>query len=158
MRKSFVFASAIVALAPIACAHAGQDDFSGVIAARQGQFHILDYNLGILEQMVSDKLPYEQDVAENRAENVQMATRLNQDRNWLPGSDLPPVHGTRAIGIRANPAIFKAKWGEMMKRADSLQAVSGGGVEAMAPAVAAMRETCQSCHEFYRPKAEGAKR
>lgn len=150
MRLSIFTMLSAIALSSIGTALADEDAFQKVIAARQGQFNILEYNLSLLEEMVSGKTAYDQEVAENRAENIQMATRLNQDRNWLPGSDLAPVHGTLAQGVRADPAAFKAKWTAMMERADTLAAAAGKGAAEMAPAVTAMRATCSSCHQFYR--------
>lgn len=130
-----------------------QDEFSGVIAARQGQFHIIEYNLSILEAMVAGTVPYDREVAENRAENILAAASLNQDRNWLPGSDQPCVPLTRAQGVRGNVDEFKANFTAMIDRSTELHDVAGSGLDNMSSSVSSLRASCQSCHSFYRPRS-----
>lgn len=131
---------------------ASDQDFSGVVAARQGQFYILDYNLKVLEDMGANKMPYERETAVKRAENIYMVTRLNQDVNWLPGSDQAGVPRSRALGVRANSEQFKKGWIGLMKSAEQLKAVAADGPPmSLAAAASEMRATCNSCHVFYRP-------
>ena len=150
MPKRVMIAITLLVLASIAAVAA--EDYRDVIYARQGQFYILEYNLGVLEAMAAGDMPYERDTAIKRAENIELVLKLNQDMNWLPGSTTTDTPRTRVQGLDKDRAAFKHGMLAMVGASENLMTVTRNGPPStLRRAAAQMRETCNGCHQYYRP-------
>lgn len=143
-----VSTAAVVGLLLLAGNVAGAENFRDVIAARQGLFYILEYNLGILEDIGADTIPYDRDMALRRAENIKIATMLHQDINWLPDSVGPGIPRTFAQNIDDNRRAFKGSMEAMVDTVDQLLKAAEDSSGALANAADRTRETCTTCHRF----------
>ena len=134
---------------------AAAQDFSNQLKARQGQFRIMAFNLGVLGGMARGTADYDADLAVLAAENIATIAALHQDGMWPEGSDNMSIDGTRALpSIWEDTADFNAKWTALGDSADALVTVAGNGQEALGPAVGALGKTCGACHEAYRAPSE----
>jgi len=61
--------------------------FAGQIKARQAFMNIYGFNIGILGAMARGKMPYDADAAQAAANNLSLASQMNNNAMWPPGSD-----------------------------------------------------------------------
>lgn len=128
-----------------------QDDFTGHLKARQGQFRILALNLGLLGGMAKGDIAYDAEAAQIAADNMVTVTSIQQQILWPEGSDEMGVEGTRArTGIWDNMTDFESKWNDLHQATIQLAEVAGEGQQALGPAIGAVGGACKACHEDYR--------
>jgi len=147
--------AAVTQTVTVAGAHENHaHDFKAQIGARQGQFRLIAYNLGLLGSMAKGDIDYESEVAGTAASNLVAVSSLAQN-HWPAGSDAMAIDGTRA-----EPMIwddfddFASKWQDFGAKAAELQAVAADGQAGLGPAIGALGETCKACHESYRTPDE----
>lgn len=153
---------AIASLAPalalvpaLVFGHAGHaQDAEAAMKARQGQFRIMAYNIGILGSMAKGEAEYSAETAQTAADNLVAISGVAQN-HWPEGSDNGSIDGTRALpAIWDDPTGFRSKWQDYRTAAGELQAAAGDGRGALGPAVGAVGKTCGGCHEDYRESSD----
>jgi cytochrome c556 len=126
-------------------------DFDGALQARQGQFRIMALNLGVLGDMARGEAPYDAELAELAAENIETISELHQGPMWPEGSDNMAIDGTRALpSIWDDRADFLAKWDAMGEAAERLEEGADDGQAELGPAVGALGRACGACHDAHR--------
>jgi len=131
-----------------------QDDFSGTLKARQGQFQIMALNLGILGNMARGRMDYDADAAQAAADTLVAVSQIQQAPMWPEGTDNAAIEGTRAQPtIWAENADFLEKWAGFGEGALVIQAAAGNGLEALGPAMGPVGGSCKACHDNHRAPA-----
>ena len=124
--------------------------FSRQVQARQGHMQTQALSLGTIAGMARGQIAYDAAAATEAAGNLMAISGLSIAPFWPEGSDSARMDGTRALPtIWENNADFLAKWDAFGEAAASLAAVAGDGQEALGPALGALGQTCQACHESY---------
>ena len=151
MKTPVLLLSAFALLAPgVAIAQ----DLEGAVKARQGQFRIMSYNLGLLGAMAKGEVEYDAATAQGAADNLVTVSQLNVGLHFPPGSDNVARSDTRAL-----PAIWNnlddvvVKWTAFGEAAQGMQAAAGNGAQAIGGAIGAVGGTCKACHDDYRGPA-----
>ena len=115
---------------------------------RQSAMFIQSQHVGRLGAMAAGRVPYDGATAVANAEVVVQISRLP----WA-------AFGPGTEGGKAKPEIWKeqAKFKEMSDRLMSdtdklLVAAKAGNVDALKTAMAAVGETCKSCHDTFRSR------
>ncbi|KGE02879.1 c-type cytochrome [Pseudohaliea rubra] len=118
---------------------------------RQSYFAIVAMNFGPIADMVKGDIPWDLEMLQGWAKDLETVTELNLLRGFAPGSE----KGT----TRAKPAIwdnmddFEAKLTDLSDAAKALdKAAEGGDRAAIAEAVKATGGTCKACHDDYKSK------
>lgn len=121
------------------------------VKARQGQFRILAYNLGVLGAMAKGEAEYDVDIASAAAGNIVAVTEINQALNWPEGTDMMSLDGTRAEpALWENFGDFQSKWEALGQPAEAMIAAAASGQEAIGPALGELGGACKNCHDEYR--------
>lgn len=124
------------------------------VEARQSQFKLFAFNLGVLGGMAQGAVEYNADAAQTAADNLYHLTRHDQGRMWPEGSDNMAMDGTRALpGIWENLDDFAAKFAALQNGAEAMQGVAGDGLDALRGAIGGLAGACQACHQVYRGPA-----
>lgn len=135
---------ALPALAPAAANEAA-------IKARQSQFTLFSFNLGVLAGMAQGQREYDADTAQLAADNLYYLTRRDHRLLWPEGSSNASVEGTRAL-----PAIwddlegFANRYGALQDGAEALRAAAGTGLAGLQGALGGTAGACQACHQQFR--------
>lgn len=151
MRTALVLPLLIAGLAAAAPVLAADSPEEAAIKAREGVMHIRAFNLGNLVAMVKQEVPYDADAAQTYAGNLKTLNQVDMRSAWMEGTSVDQY-----IDSRAKPEIWTsgAKFADHAKQeaeaADKLAAVAGDGLQAMAPAVKDLAQTCKNCHDDYR--------
>lgn len=146
----------VVALAAIVSGTAvyAQDDFSGQLKARQGQFRIMAINLGILGSMAKGEVEYSAEAAQAAADTLVAVSMIQQPPMWPEGSDDMSIDGTRAqVSIWDENDDFLSKWADFGTAAQAMQASVGDGRDAIGPLLGQVGGTCKACHDNHRAPA-----
>ncbi|HKK97187.1 MAG TPA: cytochrome c [Marivita sp.] len=131
-----------------------QDDFSGQLKARQGQFRIMAINLGILGSMAKGEMEYSAKAAQNAADSLVAVSMVHQPPLWPEGSDGMAIDGTRAeASIWDENEDFLSKWADFGTAAQAMQASAGDGQDALGPLMGQVGGTCKACHDNHRAPA-----
>lgn len=149
MKKTFALLAGLAIFAsPPAFA---QDDFSGHLKARQGQFRILAINLGILGGMAKGETPYDAEMAQHAADSLVAVSQIYEPPLWPEGSDNMSLEGTRALpSIWDEREDFLAKWAGLGEAVSGMQQVAATGQEAIGPALGKVGGACKACHDKHR--------
>ncbi|HBO13832.1 MAG TPA: cytochrome C [Halieaceae bacterium] len=141
--------AASVAAAPLVSAHLDSDE--PLQSYRKSYFTLVAMNFGPIADMVKGDIPWDLEMLEGWADDLEDVTELNLLRGFAPGSD----KGT----TRAKPAIwdnmddFEAKLADLREAAEALdEAAEGGDRAAIAEAVKATGGACKACHDEYKSK------
>lgn len=147
--KILGFATAAVIAVTASTAFA--QDFNAEKKARQGQFRIMAFNLGLLGDMLKGEREYDAEMAQAAADNLVTVSNLHEVAMWPEGSDNMSIDGTRAQpNIWEKPDEFAAKWADFGKAAMAMQAAASGGTDAIGPAMGPIGGSCKACHETFR--------
>ncbi|MDJ1017850.1 MAG: cytochrome c [Paracoccaceae bacterium] len=153
--RSLLFTAAFALAAGTALA--GGHQGNPAVKARQSHMQLYQHNLGILGGMARGRVEYNADLAVGAAQNLATLTTLNQMSYWTPGTSTDDLGDE----TRALPAIWEeggfAKAVEigtaMAAAAQNLAAVAGDGQAAIGPALGAVGQSCNACHEaFQQPR------
>ncbi len=126
-------------------------DINGAVNARQGQFRIISYNLGLLGSMAKGEVDYDAAAAQAAADNLVSIAAINQTVMWPAGSDNESHPTTRALPkIWDNLGDVVSKWNDFGTGAQAMQAAAGNGVEGIQGAIGQVGGTCKACHDAYR--------
>ncbi|MCC5988126.1 MAG: cytochrome c [Pararhodobacter sp.] len=137
-------ALALPALAPAAANEAA-------VKARQSQFTLFAFNLGVLAGMAQGQREYDAATAQTAADNLYHLTRQRQDFMWPEGSDNASIEGTRAL-----PAIwddlegFANRYGALQDGIEALQGAAGTDLASLQGALGGAAGACQACHQQFR--------
>lgn len=121
------------------------------IKAREGVMHIRAFNLGHLVAMARKEVDYDAELARTYAGNLKLINQVDMRSAWLAGTSVDDY-----IESRAKPGVWtdSAKFADYATReaeaADKLAQVAGDGLNALAPAVRDLAQTCKSCHDDFR--------
>lgn len=152
--KAYLMAAVAAASMSAGSAVYAQDDYSGVLKARQGQFQIMALNLGILGNMARGNAEYDAEAAQAAADTLVAVSQIQQGPMWPEGSDNMAIDGTRAQpSIWAENDDFLAKWASFGEGAVAIQAVASNGAEALGPAMGGVGGSCKACHDNHRAPA-----
>ena len=153
MPKPFSLVSAVF-IASLGLSVGAQADGHGpdpAVGARQAQFQLLAFNIGILGNMARGNSEYDADMALAAAANIAAVASLDQRFHWVPGTDNASIEGTRAL-----PAIWENVddviriWGELGTTSAALAQVAGDGLDPMRAALGPVGAACGACHDDYR--------
>ena len=140
-----------VAAVALTATTAFAQDFNAEKKARQGQFRIMAFNLGLLGDMLKGEREFDAGMAQEAADNLVTVSNLHEDAMWPAGSDNMSIDGTRAQpNIWEKPDEFAAKWADFGKAAVAMQAAVAGGPDAIGPAMGPRGGSCKACHETFR--------
>jgi cytochrome c556 len=154
MKKHLTFAIAFAALGCGTAAYA-QDDFSGQLKARQGQFRIMAINLGIIGDMAKGETEYNADAAQAAADTLVAVSMIQQAPMWPEGSDEMSIDGTRAqTTIWEQNDDFQSKWSDFGSAAEMMQASAASGRDALGPLMGQVGGACKACHDDHRAPAD----
>lgn len=149
MKMTIAAAAGVALLATGALAQ--EQDLSGNVKARQGQFRIMAINLGILGDMAQGKTEYDAEAAQAAADTLVAVSTINQPPLWPQGSSEMDMDGTRAKAeIWDNMDDFASKWAGFGEAASAMQQVAATGQEAIGPAMGGLGGACKACHDTYR--------
>ncbi|HBT00154.1 c-type cytochrome [Salipiger marinus] len=149
MKMTIAAAAGVALLATGALAQ--EQDLSGNVKARQGQFRIMAINLGILGDMAQGKTEYDAEAAQAAADTLVAVSTINQPPLWPEGSSEMDMDGTRAKAeIWDNMDDFASKWAGFGEAASAMQQVAATGQEAIGPAMGGLGGACKACHDTYR--------
>ena len=149
MKMTIAAAAGVALLATGALAQ--EQDLSGNVKARQGQFRIMAINLGILGDMAQGKTEYDAEAAQAAADTLVAVSTINQPPLWPEGSSEMDMDGTRAKAeIWDNRDDFASKWAGFGEAASAMQQVAATGQEAIGPAMGGLGGACKACHDTYR--------
>ena len=132
-----------------------QDDFSGQLKARQGQFRIMAINLGILGDMSKGETEYNAVAAQAAADTLVAVSMIQQAPMWPEGSDEMSIDGTRAqTTIWEQTDDFQSKWADFGSAAEAMQASAASGQDALGPLMGQVGGACKACHDDHRAPAD----
>ncbi|KMK66950.1 cytochrome c [Puniceibacterium sp. IMCC21224] len=152
MKKRLI--ALVVASLAFGTTASAQDDFSGALKARKGQFNILAINLGILGGMAKGETPYDAEAAQTAADTLVAVSMINQPPLFPAGSDNMSIEDTRAQpSVWDNREDFLAKWAGLGEAALKIQAAAGTGQEALGPMLGMLGGACKACHDNHRAPA-----
>lgn len=144
---SLLLAGLAVSL-PVLAADSPQES---AIEARQGVMHIRAFNLGQLVAMVRKEAEYDADAAQAAAQNLKLLNQLDMHGAWMPGTSADDYIESRAkADIWADGSKFTDYAAQEAEAADKLAEVAGDGLDALAPAVPDLAQSCKRCHDDYR--------
>ncbi|MDB5800227.1 MAG: cytochrome [Rhodocyclales bacterium] len=139
---------AIVALAFVSTLAQAQSKPEDMIRMRQGGMNLLSRNVSALNAMSKGDVPYNKDVAMQKAEFVNMLASEIFAAGFGPGSD-------KGLPTRAKPSIwtegdsFKAGQEKLLAALKKVQA-GAGDLAALKTAMGDVGGTCKGCHDNYR--------
>ncbi len=125
------------------------------VNARQAQFTLYSFNVGVLAQMAQGQMDYDAEMAQAAADNLYHLTRHDQSRLWPEGTDNESIAGTRAL-----PAIwddlegFAGRYSALQDAAAAMQEAAGTDLASLQGALGGLGGTCQACHQEFRGPAE----
>lgn len=121
------------------------------IAARQGQFQLFAFNLGVLGTMAQGRTPYDADAAQNAADHLFHLTRHLNMALWPEGSDSATAENTRALPvIWTDLEGFATRYSALQDATAAMQGAAGAGLPALQGAMGALGGACGACHQGYR--------
>lgn len=121
------------------------------IEAREGVMHIRAFNLGQLVAMVKKEVDYDAEAAQTYANNLKFINQLDMRSAWMEGTSSDDYMESRAkpvVWTEGDKFVDGGK--KEAEAADKLAEVAGNGLNALAPAVKDLAQTCKNCHDDYR--------
>ena len=137
--------------APVA--FAGGHGGNPAVSARKAHMQLYQHNLVILGSMARGRVDYDAEAAQAAADNLVALTQLSQAGYWVPGT----TNADLGDATRLLPALFEDGGfaraieigGNTAAAAQNLAAVAGDGQAALGPAVGALGQSCNTCHEAF---------
>lgn len=116
-------------------------------------FQLYSFSVGTLGAMAKGKMDYDAELAQELANNLNVAANLGQSAFWPPGSDNsnPENRENRALPKiwETYPAIDENS--QALKDAAAvLAAEAGNGLDALKSSMGAVGKSCKGCHDDYR--------
>ena len=160
MKKSIAIAALGCVLGTMTLVSIAQDEipYESEIEARKAFMNVYRFNLGILGGMARGDTPYDADQASTAANNMLLASQMNNTAMWPRGSD------ASADGLAGMTRAKAAAWaadsdvGEMSRElADALEAMAadaGNGLDALRANMSSVGSGCKGCHDAYRLPAD----
>ncbi len=152
MKSRILFTAAVsVALVAVGATATAQSDVPYPVQARQGQFTLMQLNIGVMVGMIRGQADYDAARAQAAADNLVALSTLDQSFHWPEGTDNASISGTRAL-----PAIWEnipdviSKWNDFGTAAVALADVAGDGLDAMRGGIGPVGASCSACHDAYR--------
>ncbi len=144
-------AAAAAAITGIGAMAVAQSDVPYPVQARQGQFTLMQLNVGVLVEMVRGNTEYDAARAQAAANNLVAISSLDQSFHWPEGTDNTSISGTRALpAIWENLPDVVSKWQDFGTASVAMAAVAGDGLDGMREALGPLGATCGACHDAYR--------
>lgn len=152
MRTMLRFAAALVALAFLVTASAGDDPLEDAIKARRGYMQVVKFNAAPLFEMAKGKIEYDAEAAKTYANNLQATAMMRNGAMWPEGTDNVSYAGkTRAMpeAWTTYPKVTEANqvW---IDATGELAKVAGDGLDALRSKIGAVGEGCKGCHDDFR--------
>ena len=110
------------------------------------------FNLGTLGAMAKGEMPYDAEVAQNAADNLNAAVNMKNGAMWPEGSDL----GALGARTRAKPEAWTkypmvAEQSKALKEAAAkMAAEASNGLDAVKANMKAVGQSCGGCHDIAR--------
>ncbi len=153
-----VLSSLGLAVSLVIAAHSGfANDFEKEVKARQSLMQVYGFNIGILGAMAKGEMPYDPEIAQAAADNLNAAVSMKNPTMWPKGSD----RATLGEKTRAKADIWSTypevaeKGQEMRDAAAKMASVAGTDLDALRPNMKQLGDGCKGCHEPFRvPKDE----
>lgn len=150
MQKHLIASAVALAMLGTAGAAAAQQKPEDAIKYRQSALFIVGQNFAPIAAMAQGKMPYDQDLAAQRAAIVAYVLKL-------PWPAFSP--GTDKGNTKAKPEIW-SNLDDFQKKAEAAQAeamkladvAKTGHFEALKAQVGATGKACKACHDEYRNK------
>jgi len=143
--------AAAAALMGAGTAALAQSDVPYPVLARQGQFTLMQLNIGVLVDMARGNADYDAGAAQAAADNLVAISSLDQSFHWPAGTDTASIGGTRALpAIWENLPDVLSKWEGFGAASVALADVAGDGLDAMRGGIGPVGAACRACHDAYR--------
>jgi cytochrome c556 len=150
MRRHTIAGAIAFALLSAAGGAAAQQKPEDAIKYRQSALFIVGQNFGVVAAMAQGKMPYDKDVAAERAAIAGYVIKLPW-RAFAPGTDQG--------NTKAKPEIWN-NLDDFKKKAETVQAEAAklaevaatGDFDAIKAQVGATGKACKACHDEYRNK------
>jgi cytochrome c556 len=130
------------------------DEADMVTYARQGIMNAMQWDANVIYAMAKGKIPYDAEVASERAAKIQVLAGYDIASLFLDGTSKPERPGK----TRAEPSV----WDEPLKFEQGLEDLRaamanvvtqvGAGEEEMIAAATELGQTCGGCHKQFRAK------
>jgi cytochrome c556 len=141
--------AASVAAAPLVSARLDSDE--PLQSYRQSYFAIVAMNFGPIADMVKGDIPWDLEMLQGWADDLETVTELDLLRGFAPGSEKGMTRAKPAIW--ENMDDFEEKLADLREAAEALdEAAEGGDRAAIAEAVKATGGACKACHDEYKAK------
>lgn len=136
-------------LAPLATAH--MDEKEPLQSYRQSYFALLAANFGPLGAMAQGDMPWNDEMVQLFAADLQSVSSLNLMRGFAEGSERGTTRAKPEIWENLND--FEAKLQDMRDAVDGLSAVAASGDrEQIAQQIGTVGQACKACHDDYKSK------
>ncbi len=148
-----VFSSLGLALALVVGAHSGSaNDFEKEIKARQALMQVYAFNIGILGAMAKGEMPYDPEIAQAAADDLNAAVSMKNPTMWPKGSDRETLgEKTRAkADIWSTYPEVAEKGQEMQDATAQMASVASTGLDAVRANMKQLGDGCKGCHEPFR--------
>lgn len=141
---------AVVALAAVSTLAQAQSKPEDQIRLRQGGMQLLGRNVGALNAMAKGDVPFNKDVAMQKAEFVNLLMPEVFAAGFGAGSD-------KGLPTKANPKAwtdpdFKASEDKLLAALKKVQA-GAGDQASLKTALADVGATCKGCHDSFRDRS-----
>lgn len=148
MKKSLSALCALALGATLAAPAFSQD---AAIKARQGLMRIYAHSLGQLGAMAKGEAEFNAEAAQKAADNLVIATTIDQSAMWPPGTDYETMpEKTAALKkIWTDYPDIVSKGEALVKAAKALQA-NAGSLDGIRANIGAVGGACGGCHKVYR--------
>lgn len=145
MKLRLIAVAALLAVSSAAFAQSKPED---QIRIRQGGLNLLSRNVGALNAMAKGDVPFNKDVAMQKAEFINMLVPEIFAAGFVAGSD-------KGLPTRANPKVwsegdnFKAAQEKLLGVLKKVQA-GAGDQNSLKAAMAEVGGACKNCHDNFR--------
>ncbi len=143
-----VLLSGLIA-APAALSHLENTAFH--LSYRQSIFAVLGANFGPMSSMIKGEMPWDDAMFQGFAEDLALATKLDIERGFPPGSD---GGKTRAKpDLWDNMDDFREKLAALRQESEKMAIVAASGnKKAILQQFQRTGGTCKNCHDEYKSK------
>lgn len=146
----------LIAIGVGAGAVAQSDELPYPVQARQGQFTLMQLNLGVLVSMMRGDMEYDQEQAQVAADNLVTLSNIDQSFHWPPGTDNESIEGTLALpAIWENVPDLISKWEDFGTAATAMSdAVAADGLDGIRASIGMVGGACTACHDAYQASTD----
>jgi len=149
LRKFLLGSAAAISLAATPFALSHFDDKEMQQSYRQSWFAMVAMNFGPMVASVKGEIPWNQEMMQGWANDLETLNTLNVIRGFGDGSDQGTTRAKPEIW--ENKADFESKLNDLKTATAALQeTTTGGDRKAISESVGAVGNACKACHDEYK--------